>query len=54
MLKLEQRLKKNDELHVNYFKYVGDLFGSGHAITVNLSEAEGYGKNLVSIIFLCD
>ena len=54
MLKLEQRLKKNNELCVNYFKFMGDLFGSGHAVTVNLSEAERYGKILVSITFLCD
>ena len=26
MLKLEQRLKRNDELRVNYFKFMGDLF----------------------------
>ena len=26
MLKLEQRLRKNDELHTNYFKFMGDLF----------------------------
>ena len=44
MLKLEHRLKKNDELHVNYFKFIGDLFGNDHAIVVNLSEAERYGK----------
>ena len=44
MLKLEQRLKKNDELRVSYFKFMGDLFGSGHAVTVNQAEAERHGK----------
>ena len=44
MLKLEKRLKKNDELCVNYFKFMGDLFGSGHAVAVNPSEVERYGK----------
>ena len=44
MLKLEKRLKMNDKLCVNYFKFMGDLFGSGHAIAVVPSEAECYGK----------
>ena len=44
MLKLEQHLKKNDELRINYFKFMGDLFGSGHAVAINPSEAERYGK----------
>ena len=44
MLKLEQRLKKTDELCVSYFKFMGDLFSSGHAVTVNQAEAEQYGK----------
>ena len=44
MLKLEQRLKRNDELRINYFKFMGDLFGSGYAIAVNPSEAERFGK----------
>ena len=44
MLKLEQRLKKSDKLHVNYFKFMDELFGSGHAIVFDQSEAECYGK----------
>ena len=44
MLKLEQRLKKNDKLRVNYFKFMGDLFSSGHTVAVSPSESERYGK----------
>ena len=44
MLKLEQRLQKNDELRKNYFKFMGDLFGSGHAVAIDEAEAERYGK----------
>ena len=40
MLKLEQHLKKNDELRTNYFKIMEDLFGSGHAMTIDKAEAE--------------
>ena len=32
MLKLEQRLKRNDELKNNYFKFMGELFKHGHAV----------------------
>ena len=44
MLKLDQRLKKDDELRTKYFKFMGDLFSSGHAVTVDEAEAEKYGK----------
>ena len=44
MLKLEQRLKRNDELCINYFKFMGDLFKNGYAISVDLSEVERFGK----------
>ena len=44
MTKLEQRLKKNDELREKYFKFMGELFSNGHAITVDEKEAEIYGK----------
>ena len=37
-------MKKNDKLRVNYFKFMGDLVGSGHAIAVDPSEAERFGK----------
>ena len=43
MLKLEQRLKKND-LRSNYLKFMGDLFSNGHAVAVDPSEAECFGK----------
>ena len=40
MLKLSQRLKKDDELRTRYFKFMGDLFGSGHVVTIDEAEAE--------------
>ena len=47
MLKLEQWLKKNDELRINYFEFMGELFGSGHAVAIDQS-----WKNFVSVSFL--
>ena len=35
MLKLEQRLKKNDELRSNYFKFMGELFASSHVVALD-------------------
>ena len=51
MLKLDQRLKKDDELHTKYFKFMGDLFGSGHAVTVDEAKPKNmvrYGTSLIS------
>ena len=44
MVKLEQRLKKNNDLKENYFKFMGNLFRSGHTVVVNPSENEELGK----------
>ena len=44
MLKLDQRFKKNEELRIKYFKFMGDLFSNGYAVTVDKSEAENFGK----------
>ena len=44
MLKLDQRLRKDEELHTKYFKFMGYLFGSGHAVTFDEAEAKKYAK----------
>ena len=46
MVKLEQRLKKNNDLKNNYFKFMGDLYKNGHAVVVDSSENEELGKVL--------
>ena len=44
MLKLEQRLKRNDQLSSNYFRFMGELFTSSHAVAVDQLQAERYGR----------
>ena len=44
MLKLEHRLKTNEDLRIKYFQFMGDLFSNGYAVTVDESEAEVFGK----------
>ena len=44
MVKLEQCVKKNYDIKKNYFKFMSDLFTSGHAVVVDTSETERLGK----------
>ena len=44
MLNLEQRLKRNDELRINYFKFMENFFKNGYAIAVDSSETEHFEK----------
>ena len=54
MLKIKQRLKRHDELRVNCFKFMGDLFRNGYAIAVDPLEAERFGNVWYQSHFLCE